>query len=758
MKHNKFARRTIAAGVAAALIGTLAPMNFVHTNKASAAGEIPKMFAAATATTPSSAASSIGTFKALKSFPAPKAGVIDAVVLNSQEVLFLAYENESAKLFKYNTGSDSWQQVQGSSLKFPKTFARLQNGNIVILGGVDSSDDQSTQAELYNVQTNKFSKIASMPGPQREGVVMNAVTLKNGHLLVMGSYQLYTKKHPYVYEYNPDTDTWTEPIQFSDMGRELYITPQGDALSYGAGLDENISAGQLYKADMDKFYSIATMPYFTSFQAQTAMADGRFFMAGGVLHGGRGNEPVSEAVVYDPATNLWSDVGNMSTARSNAAAALLPDGKVIVAGGRGGNNTGQLNSTEVYDPKTNKWTRGPVMKYKHENPISITMANGNIIFIGKGSENGIKPMEMLQAAKTSDGGNTGTSNKGTVFEGTLVATKTQLKQDGWTYKILYYKNVKANFRWKLGNMEYTHQYLVRQQDGTNTTEIVLTGRFDFVKLDQDVVYFIQDNYLKKLKLGDTFGEMIPYPTKYGLDTDSASIFRRKTQQGASLDLGMRAFDGEYIYAWERSKRDAYEEWGMPVRYKYDGSSLQVLSYTYGRSAQFFPDKLELAGDYLLYTTYPDSKENREAVNKGYMLHSLKKDGTWEKDLARIYSFDTYKDRVYYGDANDGKVYSALGDGSDKKLFEAEGWGGDRYFFDNSVIYETPDKIVRNSLDGKQKKVLKQNTARYSYMLVSVDSKAIVFDRQDNNKYGKWAGTYKKDLATGKEVLISAPSK
>ena len=41
----------------------------------------------------------------------------------------------------------------------------------------------------------------------------------------------------------------------------------------------------------------------------------------------------------------------MNTARSIATATLLPNGKVLIAGGSG--STGALSSTELYDPVSN---------------------------------------------------------------------------------------------------------------------------------------------------------------------------------------------------------------------------------------------------------------------------------------------------------------------------------------------------------------------------------------------------------------------
>ncbi|MGH8092412.1 MAG: kelch repeat-containing protein, partial [Chthoniobacterales bacterium] len=51
----------------------------------------------------------------------------------------------------------------------------------------------------------------------------------------------------------------------------------------------------------------------------------------------------------------WDYTGSLNDARKQYAATLLPDGRVLVAGGYNDNN-GILASAELYDPVTGTWT------------------------------------------------------------------------------------------------------------------------------------------------------------------------------------------------------------------------------------------------------------------------------------------------------------------------------------------------------------------------------------------------------------------
>jgi hypothetical protein len=66
--------------------------------------------------------------------------------------------------------------------------------------------------------------------------------------------------------------------------------------------------------------------------------------------------------------------------RANHAAALLPDGKVLIAGGS--DTTLPLTLVELYDPTSNQWAAGPALSAGRIAPLLTSLAGGQLLLTG----------------------------------------------------------------------------------------------------------------------------------------------------------------------------------------------------------------------------------------------------------------------------------------------------------------------------------------------------------------------------------------
>src|SRR5690349_18044165 len=103
------------------------------------------------------------------------------------------------------------------------------------------------------------------------------------------------------------------------------------------------------KADSWTSIGAMTVPRFT--HTMTLLPDGKILVAGGVSDLSDGI--LSSAELDDPVAGAWTATSPMNHARGSQTATLLANGKLLVAGGVDG--TGRLSSAELFDPVTGTW-------------------------------------------------------------------------------------------------------------------------------------------------------------------------------------------------------------------------------------------------------------------------------------------------------------------------------------------------------------------------------------------------------------------
>jgi len=108
----------------------------------------------------------------------------------------------------------------------------------------------------------------------------------------------------------------------------------------------------------------------------TLLPNGKVLVAGGRDSGGI----LSNAELYDPVTNTWVAIGAMTAQRASHTATLLPNGKVLVAAGFG--NSGSLASAELYDPATNAWLAAGALAHAGSVRAAMLLPNGKVLVTG----------------------------------------------------------------------------------------------------------------------------------------------------------------------------------------------------------------------------------------------------------------------------------------------------------------------------------------------------------------------------------------
>jgi hypothetical protein len=113
----------------------------------------------------------------------------------------------------------------------------------------------------------------------------------------------------------------------------------------------------------------------------TLLPNGKVLVAGG-------NGGFNTAELYDPGTGTWSNTGNLNTARYGHTATLLPNGKVLIVGGVDADGN-TMNRAELYDPATGTWNSTGSLNTGRTWHTATLLPNGKVLVAGGEGANGI---------------------------------------------------------------------------------------------------------------------------------------------------------------------------------------------------------------------------------------------------------------------------------------------------------------------------------------------------------------------------------
>jgi hypothetical protein len=271
----------------------------------------------------------------------------------------------------------------------------LLDGRVLVAGGQDATGGESDSAELYDPATGEFSQTGPMVYPH---ISPAAILLRDGRVLVTGGPLGTALKRDYsaeLYDSSTGKFSLTGSMKVARSGQGTALLPDGRVLfaggattllatyqgNYVPGADIVLASAELYDPKTGKFSLTGSMTTARGDPTATLLPDGRVLIAGGSVRASSdGWKPTASAELYDPKTGKSSPTGSMTAARVGQTATLLPSGQVLIVGGEG--DAGPLASTELYDPKTGQFSRTASMTTAREDHTATLLSDGRVLVAG----------------------------------------------------------------------------------------------------------------------------------------------------------------------------------------------------------------------------------------------------------------------------------------------------------------------------------------------------------------------------------------
>jgi hypothetical protein len=284
------------------------------------------------------------------------------------------------------TGGATWKPAHALSVaRYIHTATLLPNGKVLVVGGRDADSNSTNTALLYDPGSDTWSSAGPLITPRDSHT---ATLLPDGTVLVAGGHNSNTSSDldtAQVYTPNSGAGTWSGETTFTTArySHTATLLPNGQVLVAGGQDASGVATAscELFDYAAGTWTSTGSLPLRRAGSQAILLPSGKVLVTGGL---GENNASQASCELYDPVSGTWTVTGSLATARWGHTATLLPKGKVLVAGGiyRAGGNDTTLGSCELYDPATGLWsTTGSFNTYR-EFQTATLLPNGRVLAAG----------------------------------------------------------------------------------------------------------------------------------------------------------------------------------------------------------------------------------------------------------------------------------------------------------------------------------------------------------------------------------------
>ncbi len=242
--------------------------------------------------------------------------------------------------------------ISAGALEFAReahTTTLLADGSVLVVGGIDNQNQPVAQCEIYEPESRSFRTGPTLSEPRLNHTTTRLV---DGSVLIVGGERSWRWREALssVEIYTP-----TGGLEMLEVGlatprrrHRAILLHDGRVLITG-GEDaggETLASTEILDLDSRTFSEGPPLHHARKDHTLTLLANGREVLVVGGSDG-KDDEPLRSAEVFEADKKGFREVGELNEPRYEHTATLLPDGRVLIAGGRQATSK-YLRSIEVF--------------------------------------------------------------------------------------------------------------------------------------------------------------------------------------------------------------------------------------------------------------------------------------------------------------------------------------------------------------------------------------------------------------------------